>query len=66
METSNAYLTAPQVRERYNISDMSLHRWLHNADLNFPQPMIVNRRRYFRLDELVSWERGLIETSETN
>jgi len=55
---SKAYLTAPQVLERYNISDMTLHRWLNNPDLKFPRPMVVNRRRYFDEQELIAWERA--------
>jgi predicted DNA-binding transcriptional regulator AlpA len=50
------YLTGPQVRARYSVSDMWLHRRLHD-DSGFPKPMVLNRRRYWRLSELVEWER---------
>ena len=58
MDSAGMYLTAPQVLERYNISDMSLHRWLNNPNLSFPKPMVVNRRRYFLEADLVAWERA--------
>lgn len=58
MQSNDIYLTAPQVLARYNISDMSLHRWLNNPDLNFPAPLKINRRRYFKESDLVAWERA--------
>jgi predicted DNA-binding transcriptional regulator AlpA len=54
---NEVFLTAPQVLDRYNISDMSLHRWLNNPELNFPKPMKINRRRYFKEADLITWER---------
>jgi predicted DNA-binding transcriptional regulator AlpA len=58
MKNSGTYLTGPQVLARYGISDMSLHRWLNNPDLNFPRPMKINRRRYFLEVDLIAWERA--------
>ena len=58
---STRYLTAPQVLERYAITDMSLHRWLRDPDVRFPQPtMCVNGRRYWLESTLVAWERAQI------
>jgi hypothetical protein len=50
------FLTGPQVRARYSVSDMWLHRRLHD-DSGFPKPMIVNRIRFWKLSALVAWER---------
>jgi predicted DNA-binding transcriptional regulator AlpA len=53
--SSASYLSSKQVRARYGgISDMTLWRWLRDPSLAFPQPTIINRRRFFvlsRLDE---------------
>lgn len=57
MSDTETYLTAPQVRKRYNVTDMSLWRWQKNPDLGFPAPMVINRRRYWRECDLVEWER---------
>jgi predicted DNA-binding transcriptional regulator AlpA len=46
------------MRERYGISDMTIWRWLNNPVLNFPKPLIVNRRRYWRHAEIEAWERA--------
>ena len=62
METSShhvgsQYLTAAQVRARFgNISDMSLWRWINSSQLNFPKPIYINRRRFFREDLVLDWE----------
>jgi predicted DNA-binding transcriptional regulator AlpA len=51
------YLTAAQVRARFGgISDMSLWRWLQDEQLGFPRPLIINRRRFFRLDQIEAFE----------
>lgn len=52
------YLTGPQVLERYQISEMTLHRWQKDDRLGFPEPMIIRRRKFFKEDELVAWERA--------
>jgi predicted DNA-binding transcriptional regulator AlpA len=42
------FLTATQVRQRFGgISDMTLWRWMHDSRVGFPQPIVINRRRYF-------------------
>jgi hypothetical protein len=46
---TNTLLTARQVREQFgNVSDMALWRWLQDENLNFPKPIIINKRRYWR------------------
>lgn len=37
------------------ISDMSLWRWLDNPELNFPRPIYIGRRRYWKEAEIVAW-----------
>lgn len=50
-------LPARMVWERFHVTDRTLDRWLADADLKFPRPMIINKRRYFFLDEIEKWER---------
>jgi predicted DNA-binding transcriptional regulator AlpA len=57
MSDTEKYLTARQVLARYNVSQMSLHRWLKNPDLAFPRPLYINRRRFFREADIIAWER---------
>jgi predicted DNA-binding transcriptional regulator AlpA len=55
------YLTGPMVCARYSITDMSLWRWLHDAELRFPQPALrVKDRRYWLESDLITWERSQV------
>ncbi|WP_370275110.1 helix-turn-helix transcriptional regulator [Pararhodobacter marinus] len=37
------------------ISDMTLWRWLSDQALNFPRPIYLGRRRYWREAEVLAW-----------
>lgn len=50
------YLTAANLRARYNRTDMTIHRWLRDAEMNFPRPYYFGRYRHWRIDELEAWE----------
>ncbi len=50
-------LKARMVCERFNVVDRTLDRWVADPRLGFPQPLYVNGRRYFDLDEIEAWER---------
>ena len=52
----NRHITASAVRELCGeISDMTLWRWLHDEDMDFPSPIYIGRRRYWKESEIVSW-----------
>ena len=57
-ESAEQFLPARQVWERYGVTSMTLWRWLKDADLKFPQPIRIGRFRYWRLSDLVAWERS--------
>jgi predicted DNA-binding transcriptional regulator AlpA len=57
MDPHEVMLTAKQVRTRYgNVSDMAIWRWLQDEQLNFPRPLMINKRRYWKLSDLGQWE----------
>jgi predicted DNA-binding transcriptional regulator AlpA len=59
---SDVFLTANQVRRRYgNVSDMWLYRREHDNS-NFPKPLRVQGRRFWRIVDLRAWE----ESRSTN
>jgi len=37
------------------ISDMTLWRWLDNPELDFPRPVYIGRRRFWREAEIIAW-----------
>jgi hypothetical protein len=51
------------VRQRYgNASDMWLWRRLRD-DSKFPRPIEIRKRRYWKLSELIMWERACARTA---
>ncbi len=55
-ETST-YLPGRQVWERYGVTAMSLHRWVRDPDMRFPEPIYIGRHRFWLLADLEGWER---------
>jgi predicted DNA-binding transcriptional regulator AlpA len=47
------------VKLRYNISEMTLYRWERDEALNFPQPMRIKKRKFFRVEELDLWDKSI-------
>jgi hypothetical protein len=52
-----------RVAERYGRTPRTIERWLDDEKLNFPQPVYINRFKYWNLDELETWERKQAATS---
>jgi hypothetical protein len=46
------------VSQRYGVSDRTIARWERDVDLQFPQALIINGRKYYSADELTSWDRA--------
>jgi hypothetical protein len=62
-DSEDCFLTAVQVRQRYgNASDMWLWRRLRD-DSEFPRPIQIRKRRYWKLSDLIMWERACAETA---
>ena len=43
-------------KDIFGISDMTLHRWMKNPDLNFPKPIVINKRNYWRPEDLAAFQ----------
>ncbi len=43
---------------RYGVCDRTVARWEKDEALNFPQPTLINGRKYFDEDALNAWERA--------
>ena len=37
------------------VSHMSLYRWLNDESMNFPKPIYIARRRYWREADVIAW-----------
>jgi hypothetical protein len=56
--TSDLRLPSRAVADRYSVCLRTIVRWHQDPDLNFPKPIIVNRRRYYLEAELTAWDRA--------
>jgi predicted DNA-binding transcriptional regulator AlpA len=60
------YLSAARVCARYDITDMSLWRWLKDQELKFPKPALrVKDRRYWLEADLIAWEASCVPRGNT-
>lgn len=49
-------ISAKAVRELLgSISDQTLWRWCHNAELGFPRAVHIARRRYWKEQDVIAW-----------
>jgi predicted DNA-binding transcriptional regulator AlpA len=55
MAKNTKYLSVKDVCERYSVSRTTLWRWIE-SDVNFPDPVIINKRRYYSEYDLAKWE----------
>ena len=51
------YLPGPAVDRRYAISSMTRYRWQKSLNLGFPEPVVINGRKYWSIEDLEAWER---------
>ncbi len=52
----NKIIQAAKVRALCGgVSDMTLWRWLDHPDLDFPRPIYIRRRRYWREADIAAW-----------
>jgi predicted DNA-binding transcriptional regulator AlpA len=50
------FITGPELRRRCgDVSDMTIWRWSNDPRLNFPRPMKIRRRNYYREREVLDW-----------
>ena len=57
MDKLKKFLTSRQVCARYgDVSSMSLWRWCNDAELGFPQPVRINRIRFWDEAELNAFD----------
>lgn len=56
-ENETLLIAAPLARKELlgGISAMTEWRWSHDPEMDFPRPIVINRRKYFRRADLLSW-----------
>jgi predicted DNA-binding transcriptional regulator AlpA len=66
MSDAVKWMTGPQIRQRYNISAMGLHRWLNDKRLQFPRPVKIRERLFWRLGDIEAFEKQMIAAGLRN
>ena len=51
------YLTAPQIRARFSISESTFWRWEQDAKVGFPAPLRIGRKKLYAVSAVEDWER---------
>lgn len=56
--SDDEYFTAADLLDRFSIAAITFYRWERNSGLNFPKPMLINRRKFFRKSDIYAWEKA--------
>jgi DNA-binding transcriptional MerR regulator len=51
-------LPTRRVCERYDVTDRTISRWERDPALKFPQPVVINNRKYYEEEQLTDWDRA--------
>jgi predicted DNA-binding transcriptional regulator AlpA len=57
-ETTSQLLPTRLVCKRYGVSDRTIARWERDQDLRFPQPIMINERKYYSEAALTAFDRA--------
>ena len=63
-ESGCKYYPARRVWERYDISDMTLYRWINSERMKFPKPVYLRRLRHWNISDLKEWRLQRISDSQ--
>jgi predicted DNA-binding transcriptional regulator AlpA len=56
-EDAGPLLPMRELCARYKVHARTIDRWLDDKELDFPDPIYINNRRYWRLRRLEAFER---------
>ena len=54
MPENRTYLPRRKLLGRYGVTEMTLWRWERDPLLGFPQPVVINSKKFFDVDELAA------------
>lgn len=62
-QSNTVLLPDRKVCERYGVTKMTLFRWDNKPELNFPKPVVIQKRKYRYLHELEDFERARVKSA---
>lgn len=64
-DTTDDYLTGPDVDRRYKHSPITRWRWSKDPELGFPKPLKIKNRLYYRRSDIEAFERRMAAASNS-
>lgn len=49
-------VSKPNLAKELSISSRTLSRWLEDSTIDFPRPIVLRNRNFFRRSEVESWK----------
>jgi predicted DNA-binding transcriptional regulator AlpA len=62
-EVADQLVPQPKVEREFDRTSMSLWRWLRDPKLNFPRPVKIRNRNYWRRADLENFKQRLVDES---
>jgi predicted DNA-binding transcriptional regulator AlpA len=53
---SSTWVPIAQVAAEFGVCLRTIHRWIRDEQIDFPPPLFLNKRNYFRRSELDAWK----------
>jgi hypothetical protein len=60
---ADALMPRRKVAARYDVSVRTIVRWEADPAVQFPRPVVINRRKYYYISALIPWERARAASS---
>jgi hypothetical protein len=54
--TQEAWIPIAQVAVEFGVCVRTIHRWMSYEQVEFPAPLFLNKRNYFRRSDLDAWK----------
>lgn len=54
---------APTIAKEFGVARRTIGRWFVDTSLEFPQPVEINRRLYFRRADIEAWKMSRLRAS---
>jgi predicted DNA-binding transcriptional regulator AlpA len=64
-EKVDGFISGPKLCKRHDVSKQTIWRRINDRALNFPQPIRINGRNFFKIAEIEEFERRMAGTANT-
>jgi hypothetical protein len=54
------WITGPQLARHFNVTPMSIWRWLRDPKLRSPQPTQIRKRNFWRVTDIREFEQRMV------